>query len=103
MIRRNDEMQWQEGWYRGYFVLTVSPDAATAQYFGTPSVATRNSWDISLANFTIRAGQNRLERPVAGGVVESGALRGGRVRHSNLTLNTDTRDYKVVGFDKMYL
>ncbi|PHH60874.1 hypothetical protein CDD81_1079 [Ophiocordyceps australis] len=103
MIRRNDEMQWQEGWYRGYFVLSISPDAATARYFGTPSVATRNSWDISLANFTIRAGQNHLERPVAGGVVESGALRGGRVRHTNQTLNTDSGEYKVVGFDKMYL
>ena len=35
MIARNDEMQWQEGYYRGYFVLTVAPDQATAQFYGT--------------------------------------------------------------------
>lgn len=34
MIRRNDEMQWEEGYYRGYSVLTVTPEEATAQFFG---------------------------------------------------------------------
>lgn len=36
MIKRNEEMQWQEGYYRGYFILTVAPEQATAQFYGTP-------------------------------------------------------------------
>ncbi|KAK0387096.1 hypothetical protein NLU13_5409 [Sarocladium strictum] len=103
MIRRNDELQWQEGYYRGYFVLNVNPTEATAKFYGSPSVATRNSWDIPLANFTVKAGANHLERPVAGGRVESGALRGGEVKHTNLTLNTDNGEWKVIGFDKMFI
>ncbi|UNI16910.1 Alkaline phosphatase [Purpureocillium takamizusanense] len=103
MIARNDEMQWQEGYYRGYFILTVAPDQATAQFYGSPSVATRNSWDIPLANFTVKAGTNHLARPIAGGKVESGAIRGGEVKHTNLTLNTDTKEWKVIGFEKMFI
>jgi alkaline phosphatase D len=70
---------------------------------GSPSVATRNSWDIPLANFTVKAGANHLQRPIAGGRVESGALRGGTVKHTNLTLDTDTGKWKVIGFDKMFI
>lgn len=70
---------------------------------GCPSVATRNGWDLPLANFSIVAGGNHLERPIAGGKVESGALRDGQVKHSNLTLNTNTGKWEVIGFEKMYL
>ncbi|KAF4589179.1 hypothetical protein GQ602_003068 [Ophiocordyceps camponoti-floridani] len=103
MIQRNDEMQWQEGYYRGYFILTLTPSHATAQFYGTPSVATRNAWDLPLANFTVVAGQNHIQRPVAGGRVESGAVRNGAVRHTNYTLNTMTGEWKTIGFDRMYL
>lgn len=34
MIRRNDEMQWQEGYYRGYFLLKLTAEKATAHYYG---------------------------------------------------------------------
>ncbi|KJZ72285.1 hypothetical protein HIM_08326 [Hirsutella minnesotensis 3608] len=103
MIRRNEEMQWQEGYYRGYFILTVAPDEATAQFYGSPSVATRNNWEIPLANFTVAAGENHIRRPVAGGRVESGAVRSGLVKHTNLTLDTETGEWKVIGFEKMYI
>ncbi|RCI15920.1 hypothetical protein L249_2835 [Ophiocordyceps polyrhachis-furcata BCC 54312] len=103
MIKRNDEMQWQEGYYRGYFILTVTPEQAKAQFYGTPSVATRNSWELPLANFTVKAGENHIERPVAGGNVESGAVRNGAVRHSNYSLDTLTGEWKVIGFERMYL
>lgn len=33
-IGRNDEMQWQEGYYRGYFILNVRPHETTAQFYG---------------------------------------------------------------------
>ncbi|KAM4054509.1 phoD-like phosphatase domain-containing protein [Hirsutella rhossiliensis] len=103
MIRRNDEMQWQEGYYRGYFILHVRPGQTRAEFYGSPSVATRNPWDLPLANFTISAGQNHLDRPVANGRVESGAVRDGMVKHTNLTLNTQTGEWAVVGFERMYL
>lgn len=102
-ISQNDVLQWQEGYYRGYFLLDVGPEEATAQFWGAPSVATRNAWDLSLANFTVKAGANRLTRPIAGGRVESGAVRGGEVTHTNLTLNTDTGKWETIGFDEMYL
>lgn len=70
---------------------------------GSPSVATRNAWDLPLANFTVLAGDNRLSRPVAGGSVESGSLRGGAVEHSNLTLNTENGTWAYVSFDQMYI
>ena len=44
-----------------------------------------------------------MARPIAGGKVESGAIRGGEVKHTNLTLNTDTKEWKVIGFEKMFI
>lgn len=37
MVKRNDEMHWQEGYYRGYFRLAVTPEQVTAQFFGAYS------------------------------------------------------------------
>ena len=113
---------WQEGYYRGYYILNVTPKEVTAQFYGkpnrlvegpmeltvmfqlgSPSVATRNPWDLPLANFTAVSGDNHLQRPIAGGQVESGAVKFGEVKHTNLTLNTETGKWEVIGFDKMYL
>ncbi|KAK3390794.1 alkaline phosphatase-like protein [Podospora didyma] len=102
MIQKNPQLQWQENYYRGYFLLSARKDKMEAQFYGSPSVATRNSWDIPLANFTVNAGENHLARPVAGGKVESGYLRGGKAMPTNLTLDTDLKSWKVVGIDPMY-
>ncbi|KAL9594562.1 MAG: hypothetical protein Q9219_006965 [cf. Caloplaca sp. 3 TL-2023] len=102
-IAQNPVLQWQDGYYRGYFLMNVGRDRIETQFFGSPSVATRNPYDLPLANFTVLAGGNRLERPVAGGSVETGSLRGGNVEHSNLTLNTASGEWEVVTFDKMYI
>ncbi|KAL8871533.1 MAG: hypothetical protein Q9174_002654 [Haloplaca sp. 1 TL-2023] len=102
-VNQNEVLQWQDGYYRGYFLMTVGKDRVETQFFGSPSVATRNAWDLPLANFTVLAGDNRLSRPVAGGSVESGSLRGGEVEHSNLTLNTENGTWAYVTFDQMYL
>lgn len=40
MIRRNEELAWQEGYYRGYFHLTVTAEKATAQYYGNVDLVT---------------------------------------------------------------
>ncbi|KAI0009766.1 PhoD-like phosphatase-domain-containing protein [Xylariaceae sp. FL0662B] len=102
-VGNNSALQWQDGYYRGYFVVKATPESLEARFYGAPTVATRNAWDLPLANFTVRAGENRLERPVAGGAVEAGCLRDGETRPSNVTLSTDTWDWQVVGFDQMYI
>ena len=96
-------LQWQEGYYRGYFLLTLTPEQALAQFYGSPSVATRNSWDLPLANFTMAAGANHIMRPIGGGSVEAGVARGGETKPTNLTLNTDFGKWEVVGFEMMFL
>ncbi|KAI4087768.1 MAG: hypothetical protein LQ344_006587 [Seirophora lacunosa] len=100
-IDQSPVLQWQDGYYRGYFVMSVGKDRIETQFFGSPSVATRNAYDLPLANFTVLAGDNRLSRPVAGGSVESGGLRGGEVEHTNLTLNTVTGEWEYVNFDQI--
>ncbi|KAM7186370.1 alkaline phosphatase [Rhypophila sp. PSN 637] len=102
-IDRNDEVHWQEGYYRGYFILTIGQKSARAEYFGAPTIATRNNLDLPLGNFSINAGDNHLTRPVGDGRVEAGALRGGKTVGTNLTLDTAKGTWSVVGFDKMYL
>ena len=71
----NTELQWTEGATRGYFELHLSRDNATALYYGIPDVRTRNTNESVLATFVVKDGANRLERPVAGGLVTGGALR----------------------------
>lgn len=34
LIKNNEEMFWQEGYYRGYFHLKVTPEELSAQFFG---------------------------------------------------------------------
>ena len=33
-IQQNKQLQWQENYYRGYFMLSVQKDKVTAQFFG---------------------------------------------------------------------
>jgi alkaline phosphatase D len=66
-------------------------------------VAFRNPLEISLANFTVLAGANRLQRNVANGTVENGALQRGVVEQTNLTLNTETGAWNVTHFDQMFI
>ncbi|KAF5595024.1 alkaline phosphatase [Fusarium pseudocircinatum] len=102
-IAENKELFWQEGYYRGYFHLSITPKNVSARFFGSPSIATHNAWEIPLANFTVLAGDNHIHRPKNGIQAESGALKSGEIKHTNLTLNTETGIWKVQGFDKMYL
>ncbi|KAG4270348.1 alkaline phosphatase [Fusarium proliferatum] len=83
-IAENKELFWQEGYYRGYFHLSVSPKNVSAQFF-------------------VLAGDNHIHRPKDGVQAESGALKTGEIKHTNLTFNTETGVWKVKGFDKMYL
>ena len=62
-----------------------------------PTIINRNPDEISLANFTVLSGENALHRdPVpGGGVVENGALKGGKRVMTNSTNNTDTGIYFI--------
>lgn len=91
----NSELQWQDMYYRGYYELHFSRDKVDANYFGLPTVVSRNGWEIPIANFTVRSGENRLQRPVAGGIVESGSLKFGKMVQNNLTHDTNNGTWFV--------
>ncbi|KAM5459563.1 putative alkaline phosphatase [Microsporum canis] len=90
----NKVLQWSELYYRGYFELHFNEKEVQARFFGTPHIRDRNPDEISLANFTVKAGANRLDRGKlgvpGGGVVENGWLKGGKVVQTNLTNNTES-------------
>ncbi|KAF2843521.1 alkaline phosphatase-like protein [Patellaria atrata CBS 101060] len=88
-VGHNEHLMWNELYYRGYFELHVSKEAIEARYFGIPNTRVKSGLEISLANFTVKAGENRLSRPVAGGVVEAGTLKGGRRVETNATRDTE--------------
>jgi len=86
----NSELHWNDLYYRGYFELQISYDSVNASYFGMPTIINRNPYEILLANFTVMSGANKLSRPIAGGIAESGSLKGGKIVQTNLTNNTLT-------------
>lgn len=90
LVTNNPSLQWQDLYYRGYYELHLNYEEVTARYFGLPTVLNRNPNEISLANFTVKSGENRLQRPVGGGVVESGRLKEGVMVQTNVTNATDT-------------
>lgn len=100
---QNDELQWQDLYYRGYYELHLTPERAVANFFGVPTTVTRNGWEIPLANFTVEAGGNRLQRPVGGGVVESGSLKGGETRQTNVTVDTNNGTWFVSQVERAVL
>ena len=99
LIRDNRELQWSEAYYRGYYELHVSRAKVDARFFGLPTIVSRNPNEISLANFSVLNGGNRLERSgrsaAVGGVVENGALKAGKVVQTNITNATDTGLYFI--------
>ncbi|KAI1476486.1 phosphodiesterase/alkaline phosphatase D precursor [Daldinia eschscholtzii] len=89
----NEELQWQDLYYRGYYELSISHEKVDAAFFGIPTTTLRNGYEIPLANFTVLAGENRLHRTngsPALGSAQAGSLKGGIVTRSNLTHDTET-------------
>lgn len=97
IVTDSESLQWSEGYYRGYFELQVTPEEVQAHFFGVPTTKERNFGEISLANFTVKSGDNRLARNtdnVAGdGVVENGFLKNGKVMQTNMIHDTETGHY----------
>lgn len=70
-------------------------------FLGLPTIATRNGYEISLANFGVKIGANKVARTggaVAGGVVESGSLKYGKVVGTNVTNDAATGSYFISNF-----
>jgi hypothetical protein len=51
LVRDNRELQWNEGYYRGYYELQVSPERIDASYFGKCSRES-NLWTSHVLQFT---------------------------------------------------
>jgi alkaline phosphatase D len=99
LIADNQELQWSEVYYRGYFELRVSKNQVDAEYFGMPTIVNRNPHEISLANFTVIRDGNALKRvggtTAMGGEVENGAVKFGKTIQTNITNSTDSGLYYI--------
>lgn len=95
LVEANPELQWSDLYYRGYFELHFSHAEVKAQFFGMPTLATRNNWEIPIANFSVLANENRLHRPVGHGMVESGTIKYGQRQETNVTVDTGDNTWFV--------
>jgi len=98
LVTANRELQWQEVYYRGYFELHISQQKVDAKYFGMPTIVTHNPGEISLANFTVMNGDNKLHRfngTVVASPVENGFVKFGKTLQTNITNATDTGLYYI--------
>jgi len=75
LVEVNDDLQWSEGSFRGFFTLTIDPNTLTATYYAMRNTSFANLDGFASAQFVVKAGQNKLSRPVAGGSVKAGVLK----------------------------
>ncbi|KAK0483555.1 PhoD-like phosphatase-domain-containing protein [Armillaria novae-zelandiae] len=75
LVATNPDLQWSEGFYRGFFSLKVDPRQINATYYAMNDITSANLNGFASAEFLVKAGDNRLSRPVAGGTVLAGALK----------------------------
>ncbi|KAG7092318.1 hypothetical protein E1B28_008679 [Marasmius oreades] len=73
----NLDLQWSEGFFRGFFTLTIDPHTLKASFYGMKNISFPNLGATLIAEFVVEAGANKLKRPVGGGVVnvKAGALK----------------------------
>ncbi|KAK7897755.1 hypothetical protein LTR67_004385 [Exophiala xenobiotica] len=98
LVGANRELQWSELYYRGYYELHITQQQVQARYFGMPTIVNRNPGEISLANFTVLSGENKLHRfngTVVPAPVENGYVKFGQVKQTNITNSTDTGLYYI--------
>ena len=91
LVGANRELHYSDLYYRGYYELHISSAQVEARYFGMPTVTTRNPYEIPIANFTVKSGENRIARPVGGGKAASGALNGCNVTDTIISKATVVR------------
>ena len=82
-------------YYRGYFELHFGQEEVNASYFGMLTIINRNSLEISLANFTVKKGENALDRGAGLVGVEKEVSKFGRTVMKNATNDTETGVWSV--------
>jgi alkaline phosphatase D len=90
LIAANQELQWQDLYYRGYYELSIDYSHVNASFYGIPNIRNQTGQEILLANFQVANGDNHLSRSptVGGGVAHSGYLKGGAIQQTNITVDT---------------
>ncbi|ELU41830.1 tho2 protein [Rhizoctonia solani AG-1 IA] len=78
LVASNPDLHWSEGSWRGFFTLSLAPKNLTLCYrfYAMRNLNTTNTEAFVSAEFHVTAGANKLSRPVAGGKVAAGALKG---------------------------
>ncbi|CEL57858.1 Alkaline phosphatase D OS=Bacillus subtilis (strain 168) GN=phoD PE=1 SV=3 [Rhizoctonia solani AG-1 IB] len=76
LVSSNPDLQWSEGSWRGFFTLSLAPKNLTAKFYAMKNLNSTNTDAFVSAEFHVAAGANKLSRPVAGGKVAAGALKG---------------------------
>ncbi|KAI5778308.1 phosphodiesterase/alkaline phosphatase D precursor [Geopyxis carbonaria] len=78
LVANNEQLLWQDMFYRGYFEMEVGYESTTARFWGVPTNGKRSGEEKALAEFVVRRGENRVgSGRVAGDV--GAAKSGGRV------------------------
>ncbi|KAF8959022.1 PhoD-like phosphatase-domain-containing protein [Flammula alnicola] len=75
LVQVNTDLQWSEGSYRGFFTLTIDSEHLNATYYAMRNISFANLDGFASAQFQVKAGENKLSRPVAGGTVLAGVLK----------------------------
>ncbi|KAF9480100.1 PhoD-like protein [Pholiota conissans] len=75
LVGLNPDLQWSEGSYRGFFTLSIDSLHLNATYYGMNNISFANLDGFATAQFVVKAGENKLSRPVAGGSVLAGVLQ----------------------------
>ncbi|KAG8754438.1 hypothetical protein FRC12_011190 [Ceratobasidium sp. 428] len=76
LVAVNADLHWSEGSWRGFFTLSLAAKNLTARYYAMKNLNSTNTDAFLSAEFHVTAGANRLTRPVAGGSVAAGVLKG---------------------------
>ncbi|GJE95207.1 alkaline phosphatase D family protein [Phanerochaete sordida] len=71
----NRDLQWSEASFRGFFTLTLDTEKANATYWAMSNTSFANLDGFPSAQFIVQKDANKLQRPVAGGVVRAGVLK----------------------------
>ncbi|RDB21292.1 Alkaline phosphatase D [Hypsizygus marmoreus] len=75
LVGVNADLQWSEGSFRGFFLLSIDADTLNATYYGMRNISFANLEGFPTAHFVVKNGENKLSRPVAGGTVGAGVLK----------------------------
>ncbi|KAI9446383.1 PhoD-like phosphatase-domain-containing protein [Lactarius indigo] len=78
LVANNTDLQWSEGSYRGFFLITVSPSTLAATYYAMNNISNPNLDGFASAHFVVEKAQERTSYlallqgvPVKAGVLKS--------------------------------